>query len=311
MQTIENINYDKIEYKLTGSLLSYHGLVKQYITQSTDKFDVSERMIKFSCGNMKGAQQAVCYQMLYDDLHSDNAVPTYNFDIMFLFQNKLIYLLKASNCLSRYTCWRNGIAVLRNTGLTLELERTYDCDIWDVFYDYSNVTSRLTVQNDRFQTVQYVEKHFQIVHSKNQNNFSWSCAELNCKSYQMNLTYSFEYDFGPFTAKFVVSKVEDKREQFTQSQMWGLISGFVLCVLIFVVLWFKQNVTHQVIRKYRGYAKVQKQSQNQILLKQLVQSIQNKERESEIRTQVRNQTNESRSLAQLRNANDVFSFAIE
>ncbi|CAL6058564.1 Hypothetical_protein [Hexamita inflata] len=306
MQTIENIKYDKIEYKLTGQLLSYRGLVKQYITQSADKFDVSERIIKFSCGNMKGAQQVVCYQMLYDDLHSDNAVPTYNFDIMFFFQNKLIYLLKASNCLSRYTCWRNGIAVLKNTGLTLELERTYDCDIWDVFYDYSNVTSRLTVKNE-LQTVQYVEKYFQIVHSKNQNNFSWSCAELNCSSNQMNLTYSFEYDFGPFTAKFFVSKVEDRRKQF--SKMWGLISGFAFLVLIFVVFRFKQFMTHQVIRKYRGYAKVQKQTQDQILLRQLVQSIQNKERGSEIRTQVRNQTNESRSLSN--HANDVFSFAIE
>ncbi|CAL6033012.1 Conserved_hypothetical protein [Hexamita inflata] len=140
MQTIENILYDKIEYKLTGSLQSNRGLVKQFITKSADNFNVSLRIVKFSCNEMRGAQQSVCNQMLYDDIHSENAVPTYNFDVMIFFQNKLIYLLKASNCLSRYTCWRYGVAILKDTELTLEMERNNICDKWDQYYDYSKVT---------------------------------------------------------------------------------------------------------------------------------------------------------------------------
>ncbi|CAL6031795.1 Hypothetical_protein [Hexamita inflata] len=278
MQTIENILYDKIEYKLTGSLQSNRGLVKQFITKSSDNFDVSLRMVKFSCAQMRGAQQTVCNQMLYDDIHSENAIPTYNFDVMFYFQNKLIYLLKASNCLSRYTCWRYGVAILKDTGLTLEMERNNICDKWDQYYDYSNVTSRLTVQNSKYQTIQYIEKYFQIGHSINQNNFSWTCTEINCSLFKRNLTYSFEYDFVPFTAKFIFSEDSDQRKLFTTSKYYkiGKYCGLVLLAIVLIVVALKFVKANQVIRQYRGYAKIKKPTQDQILLKQLVQSIQNK-----------------------------------
>ncbi|CAL6038722.1 Hypothetical_protein [Hexamita inflata] len=130
----------------------------------------------------------------------------------------------------------------------------------------SNVTSRLTVYNSKYQTIQYIEKYFQIVHSINQNNLSWTCAEINCSLFKRNLTHSFEYDFVPFTAKFIFSEDSDQRKLFTTSKYYkiGKYCGSVLLAIVLIVVALKFVKTNQVVRQYKGYAKIKKPTQDQI-----------------------------------------------
>ncbi|CAL6057202.1 Hypothetical_protein [Hexamita inflata] len=106
MQQIDMIQYNRLEYKLTGAILTEYGMQQLSIVQNTPQFNQSVKSIVFSCSNMQGAQQDTCFQLLANDYGAAYSVPTYNLYFSFYQNDQLQQVLKAENCQARYTCAR-------------------------------------------------------------------------------------------------------------------------------------------------------------------------------------------------------------
>ncbi|CAL6002913.1 Conserved_hypothetical protein [Hexamita inflata] len=279
MQTIETLTYDKMEYKLTGSIMTSRGVQKLYLTKSVDHFDLNERSIFFSC-QVKGAQSKTCYQMLINDYTAMYSVPTYNLDIMFFFQNKLIYLLKASNCISRYTCWKYGVAVLTQKEVVLQLTKNNVCDGWWQFYDFSNISTRFMVLNSNYQIIQQVNKYLPIMNSTNISIFKFSCEELDCSQLNVNSIFALEYDFNypdVFTEKFIFTKIEDTRAKYSISNVVGAVGGSALLSIVLMIVVWKGTKSVEKIREYQGGQIAKKVTEDQKLRNQLLEMLKKQE----------------------------------
>ncbi|CAL6069231.1 Hypothetical_protein [Hexamita inflata] len=189
LQTIDMLTYDYVEQKLTGSILTYNGFSNLFITKTVKRFIQSDTSIQFSCNGLQG-QQNTCFQMLQNDYTAAYEVPVYNLYLQFYRNEKLIYVLKAANCVSRYTCWKHGVAILRQSGLYLELTRNNVCDSYDQYDDYTNVSVQLKISfnND----IHSYPTHLQLNNSKNINQFNWSYQQLNLT---LNSTFNFQFQF--------------------------------------------------------------------------------------------------------------------
>ncbi|CAL6009301.1 Hypothetical_protein [Hexamita inflata] len=127
MQQIDMVQYNRLEYKLTGAIYTEFGIQQLSIVQNSPQFNQSIKSIIFSCSNMKGSQQNTCFQLLANDYGAAYSVPIYNLYFSFYLNEKLQYVLKAENCQSRYTCWNNGVAIIKATGLEIELTTNGNC----------------------------------------------------------------------------------------------------------------------------------------------------------------------------------------
>ncbi|CAL5985466.1 Conserved_hypothetical protein [Hexamita inflata] len=159
-QMIETMLYTHVEYKLTCANLNYDTniLTQQQISQSQLQFNASHRAIKFSCKNIIGAQKSICENMFNVQMNAIYGSEEYNFDIMFYFDTKLVFMMKARKCTVSYSCWNYGIALLTNSGVQIQLSVLKDCYDYEKFYDYSNISTYLIIKKN-FKPVQTIIRH--------------------------------------------------------------------------------------------------------------------------------------------------------
>ncbi|CAL6065044.1 Hypothetical_protein [Hexamita inflata] len=275
-QQIDMLNYDRVEYRLTGQSIDDTTKFKSNnsISVSMGRFNSSIKSVKFSCLNMLGAQQATCKKMLYINMNTYYSSPVYNLDIMFYFQNQLQFLMKANRCLARYTCWNYGVVVLTPSGVQLQLTRNNECDNYHIFYDYSNISTRFIVENENPNQIQIYQRFENIRNATNVNKFFYNCDEVNCSQISTHSTFTFEYDCATFVEKFIFMKVENKRKK-SIGKISGISTGCGILIIILTVLYKKTTYSRDVINKYQVVKVQKKPTKDQILLQELTLMIEN------------------------------------
>ncbi|CAL6002909.1 Hypothetical_protein [Hexamita inflata] len=252
LQTIDMLTYDYVEQKLTGSILTSEGMSNLFISQTVERFNQSETSITFSCYNRQGAQQQTCFQMIANDYGAVFSVPIYNLYLSFYKGDTLIFVLKAPDCGSRYTCWKYGVAVLQKTGLRLELSSNGFCDYFDRLFDFSFVPTTLYIQN-KSKVLQVVPFIFHIKYSTNMSKFWWSCEQINCQQLNVNQTFIFEYYQYVFINRIIVTKVIDQRNTIFQHRFNYLtVLGLIILLVLIIALYFLNIRSHQFISSYSG-----------------------------------------------------------
>ncbi|CAL6074255.1 Conserved_hypothetical protein [Hexamita inflata] len=269
MQQIDMIQYNRLEYKLTGAILTEYGMQQLSIVQNTPQFNQSVKSIVFSCSNMQGAQQDTCFQLLANDYGAAYSVPTYNLYFSFYQNDQLQQVLKAENCQARYTCWNHGVAIIKATGLEVELTTNGYC-VQAELYNYDSIQTRMYVQNNQ-KTIQQVDKVFHVKTLANISKFRYTCAEINCIQISAQNQYIFEYDMYLFTQRFVITEVKDKRNYPKYIKLVVGCAGSALIVFLFCVVYIQLRRSMQIINEYKGKQIVRKPSETEILIQQLKQ----------------------------------------
>ncbi|CAL6002815.1 Hypothetical_protein [Hexamita inflata] len=275
-QQIDMLNYDRVEYRLTGQSVDDTTKFKSNnsISMSMGRFNSSIKSIMFSCLNMLGAQQDTCKKMLYINMNTYYSSPVYYLKIMFYFQNQLQFLMKANHCLARYTCWNYGVVVLTPSGVQLQLTRNNECDNYHQFYDYSNISTRFIVENKYPNQIQIYKRFENIQNATNVNKFFYTCDEVNCSQVSVHSTFTFEYDCATFVEKFIFMKVEDKRKK-SKRKVTIVSTGCGILIVILTVLYKKAKYSRGVINKYQVVKVQKKPTKEQILLQELTVIIEN------------------------------------
>ncbi|CAL5987041.1 Hypothetical_protein [Hexamita inflata] len=274
LQTIDMLTYDYVEQKLTGSILTSDGMSNLFISQTVERFNQSETSITFSCYNRKGAQQQTCYQMIANDYGAVMSVPIYHLYLSFYKGNTLIYVLKAAYCGSLYTCWKYGVAVLKQTGLSIELTSNGFCDYFDRLFDFTFIPTTLYIKNNT-KNLQVVPFLFHIKQSNNMSKFWWDCEQNNCQQLNVNQTFVFEYYQYVFINRIIVTKVIDQRNTIFQRQFNFLtVLGIIISLILLVALYFLHKRSQRLICSYGGGI-TRKISNDEKILMQLRQMIQN------------------------------------
>ncbi|CAL6049482.1 Conserved_hypothetical protein [Hexamita inflata] len=269
MQQIDMIQYDRLEYKLTGAILTEFGMQQLSIVQNAPQFNQSVKSIVFSCSNMQGAQQHTCFQLLANDYGAAYSVPTYNLYFSFYQNDQLQQVLKAENCQSRYTCWNNGVAIIKATGLEIELTTNGYC-VQAELYNYDSIQTRMYVQKNS-KTIQQVDKVFHVKTLANISKFRYTCAEINCTQISEQSRYIFEYDMYLFTQRFEITEVKDKRNYQKYIKLVIGCTGSIMIVFLFCVVFILLRRSMQVINAYKGKQIVRQPSETEILIQQLKQ----------------------------------------
>ncbi|CAL6057210.1 Hypothetical_protein [Hexamita inflata] len=135
-----------------------------------------------------------------------------NLYLSFYQNDQLQLVLKAENCQAqtvRYTCWDHGVAIIKATGLEVELTTNGYC-VQAELYNYDSIQTRMYVQNNS-KTIQQIDKVFHVKTLANISKFRYTCAEINCTQISAQNQYIFEYDMYLFTQRFVITEVKDKR----------------------------------------------------------------------------------------------------
>ncbi|CAL6061932.1 Conserved_hypothetical protein [Hexamita inflata] len=268
MQQIDNLQYDYVEYRLTLAMLK----VESFISQTSDRFNESLREIRFSCLEGTSIHQKTCTDMRNTDLNALFTDPSYNLDIMFIKQGKMVYLIKVSNMLSRYTCWNNGLAIINNSGLTLQLASTGRCNRNMRVFDYSNIIMWLTIRDELGHVVIYNQRYKNVTQLRN---FHWGCSEINCSALSTNQSFMFAYTEYMYIKQIIVTKVQDIRGKTELKTVFKVISGFVL-VIVFGVAVYKQKMSVQVVNSYRGGPRRKRPGLDDQLQSQLLQIVNKK-----------------------------------
>ncbi|CAL6082425.1 Conserved_hypothetical protein [Hexamita inflata] len=269
MQQIDMIQYNRLEYKLTGAILTEYGMQQLSIVQNTPQFNQSLKSIVFSCSNMKGAQQNTCFQLLANDYGAAYSVPTYNLYFSFYQNDQLQQVLKAENCQVRYTCWNHGVAIIKETGLEVELTTNGNC-VQAELYNYDSIQTRMYVQKNS-KTIQQVDKVFHVKTLTNISKFRYTCAEINFTQISEQNQYIFEYDMYFFTQRFVITKVKDKRNYPKYIKLVIGCTGSILFLFLLCSVIILSQRSIQTINEYKGKLIVRKASQTELMIQQLKQ----------------------------------------
>ncbi|CAL6082224.1 Conserved_hypothetical protein [Hexamita inflata] len=246
MKTINSLQYDQIQYRLTGSIQSSSGVQNLYITKTETHFNETLRSIKFSCTHMKGLQKRTCLDMLYYDYDQYETVSIYNLDIMFYHKGDFVYLIKAYNCHPIYTCWNYGVAVLSDSEVSLHLTRNNYCDDYDQYYSFKYIPVSLTVYDQNFTQKQIIYDNLNISNSTNISVFSFSCQKLNCSQLDYSV-FKFEMNISYFIEQFFVFKVERS----SAKKMIGFWTGIGTIIFVVIIFAFKCVKTVRTINQYK------------------------------------------------------------
>ncbi|CAL6060007.1 Conserved_hypothetical protein [Hexamita inflata] len=274
LQKLDMLGYDRIEQRLTSQVTEdvTYKKVNHTISWSISKFDETQRSIKFSCNSVVGEQKQVCLKMLYNDYNTYYSSPTiYNYDILFYFQDKLIYLMKAANCIPVYTCWNYGVAVLYKDMLQMQLTRNHYCDSYTEYYDYSNISTRIIINNAYPVYEQIVYRYVPMMNSTNVNIFNWSCTEIDCSKIFLNTSIQFEYNCtasSVFVEKYILDKIFDGREPPVTINV-GLLTGSTLTLITIIVLMFQWRKMKETVRNYTGDLFMKRKTEGEKLIEEL------------------------------------------
>ncbi|CAL5991042.1 Conserved_hypothetical protein [Hexamita inflata] len=267
-QQIDALNYDRIEYRLTCQKTNKKNFIQsRSIIQTFNKFNESISMIKFSCSNMLGIQKQTCLEMYESNMNEIYSTEVYNLDIMFYFQDKLIFLMKATKCQIRYTCWNHGVAVITKKALNIQLTSNQYCDKYNNYYDYSSIETKLTLVKSSKSFIQY-KNNIQNVNASQFSNFNYSCLQIDCSQIKLNTSIMFQYFVDSFIEMYVLDKIIDQTK-YSKAQQIGLIMGSALIMLILVLLFYKIYNSIILINDMQIVKPQKKPNQQEILINQL------------------------------------------
>ncbi|CAL6075881.1 Hypothetical_protein [Hexamita inflata] len=267
LQVMESVQYDAIEYRLTGSIASDHGILKLYINKFDHRFNPHQRSIKFPCGQILGKQQKTCYEMINTDYFT-YSISTYNLDIIFYSQRKLVYLIKANKCKSTYTCWESGVAIIRQNIVTIQLLRNHYCDGYNQYYDFTNVTTTLKIYNENYEFQYMVTQHLPIINSTNINQFNFTCEKIQCSKLTQTSIFVLDLHLSYFQEEIEINKVQFI-PYYSTAQIATLITGSIL-LLIIIYVYKKYYIKTKIkIREYSGLYEAKKLTEIERLILQL------------------------------------------
>ncbi|CAL5971500.1 Conserved_hypothetical protein [Hexamita inflata] len=274
-QQIDALNYDRIEYRLTGQNTNSKNFVQnRSITQTFDRFNESIGKIKYSCTNMLGIQKQTCLEMYQINMNEIYSTEVYNLDIMFYFQDKLIFLMKATKCQIRYTCWNHGVAVITKKALNIQLTSNQYCDKYNNYYDYSNINTKLIIYSNSSNEI-YRNVETNVIASKF-NNFNYSCQQIDCLQIKLNTSIIFQYLVDSFIEMYEIDFIIDQR-QYNKAKIGGIIIGLITIVIALIQLYFKIKKSKVLINDAHIIRPQKQPNKLEILiqlLKQKIQSIQ-------------------------------------
>ncbi|CAL6104405.1 Conserved_hypothetical protein [Hexamita inflata] len=247
LNVIANIQYDHVTYRLTGAILKQ----QQYLIQGSAEFDSTLRKITFSCSTGSLVDQKRCQKMIDDDFFAYIASPVYNLDIIFMQRDIIVYQMKATNLVPRYSCWKYGVAVVSSQSIRLELDRNHKCDNDSQFYDFNNNSMWFEVENNDKLVYSY-NYFYPILDPTKINVFSFSCSVINCALISRQSRIVFKFQEGDFIQQIQVNKFDLQTERDFNSKIC-LISGVVSATGVFVLTVFKLFKTRSVLKSIKRH----------------------------------------------------------
>ncbi|CAL6045561.1 Conserved_hypothetical protein [Hexamita inflata] len=272
-QQIDALNYDRIDYRLTCQKPnSKNFLQSNSIIQTFDRFNESISKVKFSCTNMLGIQKQICLEMYESNMNEIYSTEVYNLDIMFYFKDKLIFLMKATQCQIRYTCWNHGVAVITKQSLNIQLTSNQYCDKYNDYYDYGNIETKLTLVKSSKSYTQYKNRIYNV-NASNFSNFKYSCLQIDCSQIKLNASIMFQYYVDSFIEMYVLDKIINQTN-YSKAQKAGITIGCILIMLVLVLVFYKIQNSIILINSIQIIKPQKKPTEQEILIKQLKLKIQ-------------------------------------